>query len=51
MEATTSVELSIYHLISGQLKEGAFGVSLNAFLELVAILIEKYGPVVETHYG
>jgi hypothetical protein len=36
---------------SGQLKEGAFGVSLNAFLELVAILIEKYGPVVETHYG
>ena len=45
----------LYHtyvlVFSGQLKEGIFGLSLNAFLELVAISIEKYSPIVETHYG
>ena len=45
----------LYHtyvlMFSGKLKEGIFGLSLNAFLELVAVSIEKYSPIVETHYG
>ena len=27
------------------------GTSINAFFENVAVLVERYSPMVETHYG